>query len=226
MSSNAAPSSRMTHRADVGQIHFPHEELSKRVGAGGVERAPLIEVALNQGCSPHHSLVGEQRIARVDSIGTDGNDDVSVAGEDFLLVFISNVARNRRSRWSTRPLQKGNVPLVTRGVITMQKYHQRERTARQILGMVDHGAKLSRLVRESEGIVAVIVFRSSNRDGTWIAGILSVRRAGKKQAQRRKRLSESLSLGNHRPPRGAEEVSLLLSSVPKSRCLSPSPLPY
>src|SRR5262249_53364230 len=226
MSSNAAPSSRMTHRADAGQIDFPHEKLAKWVGACGVEFAPLIEVALNQGCAPHHSLVEEQGVACVDSIGTDGNDDVSVAGEDFLLVFISNVARNRRSRWSTRPLKKGKAVLITRGVITMEKYHQRERTARQVLGIVDHRAKLCRLVRESEGIVAVIVFGSSNREGTWIAGILSMRRAGKKQEQRRKRLSESLSLGNHPPPPGAEEVSLVLSSVPKSRCLSPSPLPY
>src|SRR5215831_12844817 len=226
MSSHTAASSRMTHRPHSGQIDLPHEKISKRVGAFGVERAPLIEVALNQRCPPRHSLVEEHGIARVDSIGTDGNNDVAVAGEDLLLVFISDVARNRLSRWSTRPLQKGTRPQVTRGVIAMQKYNQWKRTAGQVLGIIDDGAELSRLVRVSEGIVAIVVFRSNNREGTWVTGVLSMGRARQEQAQCYQHRSERHSLANHRPRPACDWISLLLSSVPKSSCLSPCPLPY
>src|SRR2546430_16151704 len=121
MANDSLASSRVTHRADAGQIDFADELRSERRAARRVELIPEIEVMLNQLGPRVGAEVEDEVVAGIDAVRADRHDDVAVAGQDLRDVVVSLIARERHARRLARPFEKRRPAVVTGGVTAVEK---------------------------------------------------------------------------------------------------------
>src|SRR5262249_42162419 len=90
-----------------------------------------------------HARIGHVVIASIDSVRSDGNDDVTPAGQDALGVFISLITRNRLTPFTAGPLQESGRSLIAGGMSAMEEDDQGKRSLGQVR-IIDNCVQLHR----------------------------------------------------------------------------------
>src|SRR5262249_50395487 len=88
-----------------------------------------------------HARIGHVVIDRIDSVRSDGNDDVTPACQDALGVLISLITRNRLTPFTAGPLQEWGRSLIAGGMSAMEEDDQRKRSLGPVR-IIDNGVQL------------------------------------------------------------------------------------
>src|SRR5688572_25251074 len=138
MSHYAFAATRVAHRPDATQVKLADKLVTERRTACRVEGLENVEMLLNQLGPRQSTEIKHQVVHRVDSVGADRDDDITVAGNHPRKIVVTFVARNRMAlRFGAGPLQQEATKLVstafeTSRMTSVQQNYHRQRTTRQV----------------------------------------------------------------------------------------------
>src|SRR5215469_13283262 len=134
----------MAHRSDVIEIHRPAEQRAERITTGRIEGLQDLQMLLDQ-LRPRQSAQIEYRVVdRINPVGTDGNDDEAVTGQNVRDVIVPLKAGNGLPAGGTGPLQKRSRTLKAGRMPAVEENHDRKRSGRQIDWVSNRGMQLNR----------------------------------------------------------------------------------